>query len=46
MLVNYNKIPPVLLFMPPRVEGAVQHLHFQAFIHVLNVFFQHGHPNS
>jgi len=32
--------------MPPRVEGVVQHLHFQVFIYVLNLFFQHDHPNS
>jgi len=32
--------------MPPRVEGFVQHLHFQLFIYVLNLFFQHVHPNS
>jgi len=35
-----------LLFMRPRLEGVVQHLHFQAFIYVLNLFFQHDHPNS
>jgi len=32
--------------MPPRVEGVVQNLHFRVFIHVLNLFFQHDHPNS
>jgi len=41
--------------MPPRVEGVVQHLHFQVFIYVLNFFqhdaarafrSQHDHPNS
>jgi len=32
--------------MPPRVEGVVQNLHFQVFIYVLNLFFQHDHPNS
>jgi len=32
--------------MPPRLEGAVQHLHFQVFIYVLNLFFQHDQPNS
>jgi len=35
-----------LLFMPPRVEGVVQNLHFQVFIYILNLFFQHDHPNS
>jgi len=30
MLANYNKIQK-LLFMPPRVEGVVQNLHFQVF---------------
>jgi len=35
-----------LLFMPPRVEGVVQNLHIQVFIYVLNLFFQHDHPNS
>jgi len=46
MLANYNKIPQKLLFMPPCVEGVVQHLYFQLFIYVLNLFFQHIHPNS
>jgi len=32
---NYNKIPPKLLFMTPRVEGVVQHLHFQVVIYIL-----------
>jgi len=32
--------------MPPRVEGAVQYLHFQVFTYVLNLFFQHDQPNS
>jgi len=32
--------------MPPRVEGVVQNLHFQVFIHALNLFFQHDYPNS
>jgi len=45
MLVNYNT-PPIFLFMSPRVEGVVQHLDFQVFICVLNLFVQHGHPNS
>jgi len=45
-LANYNKIPPKLLFNPPRVEGVFQHLNFQFFIYVLNLFFQHHHPNS
>jgi len=27
--------------MPPRVEGVVQHLHFQIFMYVLNLSFQH-----
>jgi len=31
--------------MPPRVVGVQQH-HFQVFIYVLNLFFQHDHPNS
>jgi len=31
--------------MPTRVED-VQHLHFQVFIYVLNLFFQHAHPKS
>jgi len=35
-----------LLFMPPRVEDAIQNLHFEVFIYVLNLFFQHDHPNS
>jgi len=34
------------LFMPPCVEGVVQNLHFQVFIHVLNLFFQHDYPSS
>jgi len=34
-----------LLFMPPRVEGVVQNLHFQVFTYVLDSFFQHDHPN-
>jgi len=56
MLSDYNKIPKKLLFMPPHVEGVVLHLHFQVFIYVLNLFFQHDaarafrsqhdHPNS
>jgi len=45
MLAYYNKILP-LLFMPPRVEVVVQNLHFQVFIYVLNLVFQHDHPNS
>jgi len=28
------------------MEGVVQNLHFQVFIHVLNLFFQHDHPNT
>jgi len=32
--------------MPPRVEGVVQNLRFHVFIHALNLFFQHDHPNS
>jgi len=32
--------------MPQRVESVVQNLHFQVFIYVLNLFFQHDHPNS
>jgi len=28
MLANYKKILKKLLFMPPRVEGVVQHLQF------------------
>jgi len=28
MLANYNKFPKNVLFMPPRVKGAVQQLHF------------------
>jgi len=32
--------------MPPRVEGVVKTLHFQVFIYVLYLFFQHDHPNS
>ena len=35
-----------LLFMPPRVEGVVQNLHFQVFIHALNLFFQHDHLSN
>jgi len=46
MLANYNKISEKLLFMPPRVEGVVHNLHFQVFVYVLNLFFQHDHPNS
>jgi len=47
MFANYNKILPKLLLMPPPVEGVVQNLHFQDFICVvLNLFFQHHHPNS
>jgi len=34
-----------LMFMPPRVEG-VKQLHFQVFIFLLNLFFQHDHPSS
>jgi len=45
MLANYNKIAQKLLFMPPSVEG-VQQLHFQVFMYVLNLFFQHDHPDS
>jgi len=32
--------------MPPRVEGVVQNLHFQVLIFVIDLFFQHDHPNS
>jgi len=32
--------------MPPRMEGVVQNLHFQDFIYVLNLLFQHDHPHS
>jgi len=32
--------------MSPPVEGDFQHLNFQVFIYVLNLFFQHDHPNS
>jgi len=32
--------------MPPRVEGVVQNIYFQVFTYVLNLFFQHDHPNS
>jgi len=32
--------------MPSRVEGVVQNLHFQVFIYVLNLLFQHDYPNS
>jgi len=46
MLANYNKFPQNLLFMPPPVEGGVQQLHFQVFIYVLNLFFQHDQLNS
>jgi len=46
MLANYNKLSQKLLFMLPCVEGVVQNLHFQVFIYVLNLFFQHDHPNS
>jgi len=46
MLANYNKILPELLFMPPRVKGVVQNLHFQVFIYVLKLFFQRDRPNS
>jgi len=46
MWYNYNKMPKKLLFMPSRMEGAAQHLRFQLFIYVLNLFFQHVHPNS
>jgi len=28
-------------FMPPRAEGVVQNLHFQVFIFVINLLFQH-----
>jgi len=31
--------------MPPRAEGVFQHLNFQVFIYVLNLFFQRDHPN-
>jgi len=37
---------PKLLFMPPHVVGAVQHLHFQVFIYVLCLFFQNDHSSS
>jgi len=46
MLANYNKILPKMLLMPPRVGGVVQNFHFQVFTYVLNLFFQHDHPNS
>jgi len=32
--------------MPPRVERVVPTLHFQVFIYVLNLFFQHDHRTS
>jgi len=32
--------------MPPRVEGVFQDLNLQVFVYVLNLFFQHDHPNS
>jgi len=45
MLANTIKSLKRLLFMTPRVEG-VQQLHFQVFIYVLNLFFQHDRPIS
>jgi len=32
--------------MPPHAEGAVQNLHFQVFIDVQKLLFQHDHPNG
>jgi len=32
--------------MPSRVEGVVLRLHFQLFIYVLNLVFQHDHVHS
>ena len=32
--------------MPPRVKGVAQNLHFEVFIYVLSLFFQHDHPNG
>jgi len=37
-LANYNEISPKLLFMPPRLVGVVQHLHFPVFMCVLHLF--------
>jgi len=46
MLANCHTINQKLLFMPPRVERVAPNLPFQVIIYVLNLFFQHDHPNG
>jgi len=49
MLASYNNMLTrncCSVFISPRVEGGVQHLHFEFFIDVLNLFFQHNCAKS